>query len=71
MTTNEPIRMSDVRRQQAKATTIDRGEAERQFRFSFALVVILTLATVTAAISTRIGPAVHEAGPATVAMKVS
>lgn len=48
MNKNDPIRLSDFRRPEAVASTITRGEAERQFKFSFALVIVLTLATLTA-----------------------
>ena len=47
MNTNDPIRMSDIR-QRTVASSITRNEAERQFKFSFALVIVLTLATLAA-----------------------
>lgn len=47
MNTTDPIRISDIRTR-AAASSISRADAERQFRFSLGLVVILTLATLTA-----------------------
>lgn len=54
MNANDPIRISDLRRPQTVAASVCRGEAERQFRFSLALVVVMTLATVAVAAGTRL-----------------
>ncbi|GGC82714.1 hypothetical protein [Chelatococcus reniformis] len=48
MNSNDPIRMSDLRRAQAATSSVTRIEAERQFKLSFALVAVLTMATLTA-----------------------
>jgi hypothetical protein len=52
MNTNDPIRMSDLRKTRAVAAAMPRIDAERQFKFSFALVIVLTLGTLTAIATT-------------------
>ena len=47
---SDPIRLSDLRESQPTAPSVSRHEAKRQFNFSFALVVILTLGTLAAAV---------------------
>lgn len=55
MNANDPIRLSDIRRPRAVAASVARVEAERQFKFSLALLVILALGTAAVAIGTSIG----------------
>ncbi|CUA84250.1 hypothetical protein Ga0061061_101314 [Chelatococcus sambhunathii] len=55
MNVNDPIRLSDIRRPRAVAASVTRVEAERQFKFSLVLLVILTLGTAVVAIGTGIG----------------
>jgi hypothetical protein len=51
--TIEPIRLSDIRK--GSDAAISRMEAERQFRFSFALVIILVIGTLAATATLPLG----------------
>lgn len=48
MDANDPIRMNQMAHSRVGASAVTRQEAERQFKLSFALVVVLTMATLTA-----------------------
>ena len=45
MTNDDPVRLSDFRQARSDASSVSRTEAARQFKFAFALVIILMLGT--------------------------